>query len=38
MDEEVVVAIDELEAEDVDDAELGDANTTGGKQCYCGTM
>jgi hypothetical protein len=39
MDEELAVVHDELEAEDLeDDAGLGDAATTGGKVCNCGTM
>jgi hypothetical protein len=39
MDEELEVVRDELEAEDLEDEPgLGDAGTTGGKQCYNGTM
>ena len=39
MDEELEVVRDELEAEDLDaEPNLGDAVTSGGNACYCGTM
>lgn len=39
MDEELEVVRDELEAEDLDaEPDLGDAVTSRGIACYCGTL
>jgi hypothetical protein len=39
MDEEVEAVLDELESHDLEDEpQLGDAITSGGNVCVCGTM